>query len=226
MMSSTPFGAGVPIAGRPVRTGKNKRRAERRKNTITYKPDSLEDAAKTASAELRMQLGEIEAKLKACEVLGTASCPQHQQVLSDQLRLLRDVEAARSPGARLREAKKKLDAANSRQADLKYAVDKLQASMAGLAIELRDTEASYQRAEQEAVPSQQSYDKHLAAMPQGDVKSSPPGSSHPAASNLNDSVRFDILLENGTDSAMSLVSKAVAAATRNPATAVLDAATQ
>ena len=79
-------------------------------------------------------------------MLGVASCPQHQQLLSDQLRLLREVEASRSPGARLREAKRALDAAVVKETELRSEVTQIQERLSELAKELKDTEASHSRA--------------------------------------------------------------------------------
>ena len=225
VMSSTPFGPGVPISARPPKTEKNRRRADRRRAAPREDNDSLDDAARTAGAELRKQLGEVEGKLKACEVLGVASCPQHQQLLSDQLRLLREIEASRSPGARLRQAKKALDAACAHQEGLKSDVAGLQARLSELAKELKDAEEALQRADQDSAACQQTYQTHLAAMPQ-DVKNTiPSGTSQPNPP-FDATVQFAFLVENGADAAMSLVSRAVAAATRTSSSAALDTESQ
>ena len=225
LLSSTPFGPGVPIDARPPKTQKNIKRADRRRTAPKEENDSLDDAAKTANAELREQLGEVEAKLEACAVLGVASCPQHQQLLSDQLRLLREVEASRSPGARLREARRALDAAVVKETEMRSEVTHIQTRLNELAKEVKDTEDSHKRAELEATQCQPAYDTHLAAMPQVDRKAGSPVNSQPAAP-FDATVQLAFLLENGADDAMSLVSRAVAAATCTPTSAALDDATQ
>ena len=121
-----------------------------------------------------------------------------------------------------------LETANTGEAELKDVVSKLQIRMTDIATELRDTEDSHRRAEQEAILRQQSYDNHLAAMPQGDLNASQPWSTlpQPAASNFDATVQFAFLVETGAGAAMSLVSRAVAAAIRTPTAAALYTATQ
>ena len=62
-------------------------------------------------------------------------------------------------------------------------------------------------------------------MPQVDRKSGPPTNSQPEAP-FDATVQFAFLLENGADAAMSLVSRAVAAATCTPTSAALDGESQ
>ena len=65
-------------------------------------------------------------------------------------------------------------------------------------------------------------------MPQGASALPTQGSAGPpsGSSNLDATAQFAFLVETGADAAMALVGRAVAAATRTPTTAALDAATQ
>ena len=97
--------------------------------------------------------------------------------------------------------------------------------MSQFADELYDAEADHGKAGQEAILCPPTHDKLLAALPQV-VHPSQPAVSQPAASNTDATVQFAHLPEHGADAAMSLVSRAVAAATRTPTTSLLDSATQ